>query len=386
MMKHLQDVGNLKDRRVLVRLDWNVPLGADGAVDASEDSRIEASLQTLRHLRDSGAKTIVISHIGRNPKASLLPVVRYVESLIPVRFVATWDREMIAAAVAAMSAGDILVLENLRQQPGEEDNSESFASYLSSLADMYVNDAFAVCHREHASLVAVTEFLSAYAGFWLQKEIANLTKIIQAPEHPFLFILGGAKFDTKISLIRKFEGLADDIFIGGALANNFIKRLGMEVGRSVVDDEADTTEFFHKDHISIPFDVIVKPSKKSVPLASVQKDDSIVDIGTETLAELKSKIAAAKTILWNGPLGLYEEGFDGASKDMLQAIVASGAFSVIGGGDTVKLVKDLDLEQSLSFVSTGGGAMLAFLAGETLPGIAALEQEISTDEARVRGV
>lgn len=381
MIKNLQEVKNLKDRRVLVRVDWNLPIGSDTLVDASEASRIEASLETIRHLQGSGAKTIIMSHIGRDPKASLHPVATYLSSILPVRFVGTWERDLVVGAVSDMSSGDVLLLENLRQEAGEEKNDEEFAGFLSTLADMYVNEAFAVSHRAHASLVRITEYLPAYAGFWLQKEIANLTKIKDAPDHPFLFILGGAKFDTKIDLIRKFEGVADDIFIGGALANNFIKRLDMQIGKSLVDDSADTTEFFHKDSISIPFDVVVKPGSRSVPLAGVGKEDTIVDIGPETLTELILKINKAKTILWNGPLGLYEEGFDGASKAMLQAVAASGAFSVIGGGDTVKLVKDLELESALSFVSTGGGAMLSFLGGEILPGIQALDQnkEISTD-------
>lgn len=380
MIKHLQEVKNLKDRTVLVRVDWNVPIGADGIVDETEAFRIEKSLKTITFLRDSGAKTVIISHIGREHDASLMPVARYVENLVPLRFIATWDREAVAGAVANMSSGDIVLLENLRQDPGEEENDERFASFLSTLADMYVNDAFAVCHRTHASVAAITQYLPAYAGLCLQEEIANLGTVMRSPEQPFLFILGGAKFETKIALIRKFESIASDIFIGGALANNFFKRIGMEIGISLVDESADTTEFFSKDHISIPFDVVVKPSRMSVPLAAIQKTDMIVDIGRETLAELKQKIAAAKTILWNGPLGLYEEGFDASSREILEAIGASGAFSVIGGGDTVKLVMDMKLEGKISFISTGGGAMLAYLGNDPLPGLVALEQvgEIST--------
>lgn len=375
MIKNLQEVKNLKDRRVLVRVDWNVPVGDDGRVDETESFRVTKSLETINYLRNSGAKTVIMSHIGRDKKDSLYPVAEYAKNLLPLRFIATWDHEAITGAVDAMSSGDILLLENLRQNPGEEENDEKFASFLSTLGDMYVNEAFAVSHREHASLSAITQYLPAYAGLWLQKEISNLQKVMTAPERPFLFILGGAKFDTKISLIRKFEGVADDIFIGGALANNFFKRLGMEIGRSLVDDSADTTEFFHKDHVSIPFDVIVKPENKSVELPSIQKSDTIVDIGDETLVELKKKIAGAKTILWNGPLGLYEEGYDGASKAILEAIGESGAFSVIGGGDTVKLVMELGLEDKLSFVSTGGGAMLDFLGTGTLLALEALNQE-----------
>lgn len=382
MIKNLQEVLNLKDRRVLVRVDFNVPIGKDGLVDATEAFRIDKSLETIRHLSGMGAKTILISHIGRDKKETLYPVAQYLKNILPVRFIATWEHEAIKGAISNMSAGDIILLENLRQNPGEEENDPKFASFLSTLADMYVNDAFAVSHRAHASVVGVTEYMTAYAGLWLQKEVSNLTRILHEPAHPFLFILGGAKFDTKISLIRKFEGIADEIFIGGALANNFFKRLGMEIGKSLVDDTVDTTEFFHKDHISVPFDVVVKPGNRNLELPAIGKDDTIVDIGTETLAELQKKIWDAKTILWNGPLGLYEEGFDSSSKEILKTIGDSKAFSIIGGGDTVKLVQDLDLVDKLSFVSTGGGAMLEFLGGETLPGIKALDQmgEISTDE------
>ncbi len=380
MIKNLQEVKNLKDRRVLLRVDFNVPLGEDGAVDQSESFRIIKSLETIKYLRDSGAKTVIISHIGRKKDESLYPVAQYLQNLLPVRFIATWDHEAVVAATENMSAGDVILLENLRQNSGEEDNDEKFAGFLSTLVDMYVNDAFAVCHREHASVSKITEYLQAYAGFGLQKEIANLSKVMNEPAHPFLFIMGGAKFDTKIDLIRKFEGVADEIFIGGALANNFFKRLGMETGKSLIDESVDTTEFFHKDHISVPFDVVVKPGNRNVILAEVSKEDSIVDIGNETLAELQKKIANAKTVLWNGPLGLYEEGYDKASKEILKTIAGSDVFSVIGGGDTVKLVMDLQIEEKLSFVSCGGGAMLEFLAGGDMPGIKALEEqgEIST--------
>jgi phosphoglycerate kinase len=219
----------------------------------------------------------------------------------------------------------------------------------------------------------VPEYLESYAGFWLQKEIENLSKVLKEPAKPFLFILGGAKFETKIDLIKKFSIIADEVFIGGALANNFFQMIVFKVGKYLIDKKADVREFFNKDNIKIPFDVVVK-SGGAKGLGEVSDDDMIVDAGPNTLAELKKIIPTFATILWNGPLGLYEEGFDVASKEILKAIAETNSFSVIGGGDTVELVKDLRLEDKISFISTGGGAMLEFLIKGTLPGIEALEQ------------
>lgn len=373
MIKNIREVTNLKERKVLVRVDFNVTLGKNATVDESEDWRIQKSLETLKYLQIAGAKTIVVSHIGRDKHETLKPVAEYLQKFMKVNFVPTWDHDTIRAIVADMMPGDVILLENLRQNDGEEANDEKFASFLASLADMYVNDAFAVSHRAHASIVGVPDYLQAYAGFWLQKEIANLGKAIEKPEHPFLFILGGAKFDTKIALIRKFETIADQIFIGGALANNFFQTIGLHVGKSLVDKDAKVAEFFNKDNIKIPFDVVVKGGEvKELP--NINEEDVIVDAGPNTLAELVKIIPTFKTILWNGPLGLYEEGYDNSSKEILKAIAESGAFSVIGGGDTVNLVKEMGLQDKISFVSTGGGAMLEFLAKGTLPGIQALEQ------------
>ncbi len=373
MIKNIQTVLNLKDRRVLVRVDWNVPLGKDGVIDTTEDMRIEKSLETLRYLMAAGARVIVISHIGRDRKDSLKPVADYVGKLLPIRFIPTLERDAVRSLTAALQPGEIVLLENLRQDPGEESNDESFASFLASLADMYVNEAFSVSHRSHASIVGIPQYLESYAGFWLQKEIEHLSHVITKPARPFLFILGGAKFDTKIDLIKKFGDIADQIFIGGALANNFFKTIGFNIGKSLVDPEAHVTPFFHKENIKIPFDVIVR-GRGPQELSTIKDDDVIVDIGPNTLDELVTIIPTYKTILWNGPLGIYEDGFDVGSKKIIEAIASSGSFSVIGGGDTVELVQALHLSEKISFLSTGGGAMLEFLSTGTLPGIAALDQ------------
>ncbi len=374
-MKKIQQVLNLKGRTALVRCDYNVPIGLDGVVDASEASRIDKSLETIRHLQKAGAKTILISHIGRDPKESLRPVADYLKKLIPVEFVPTLDEYEVPSIISNMQEGQTILLENLRQNPGEEGGDPKFAEWLASLADLYVNEAFSVCHRRHASIVGVPMYLQAYAGFWLQKEIENLDKVMNGFDRPFLFILGGAKFDTKLPLIKKFETIADEILIGGALANNFFKTIGFKVGKSLVDKDASVAQFFNKDHIKIPFDVVVKEGAKE--LANIEADDMIVDLGPKTLEEWKNSIGKSKTILWNGPLGLYEEGFDVASKELIQAVADSGAFSVIGGGDTVKLVEDMLLTDKISFISTGGGAMLEYLIKGTLPGIQMLENQES---------
>jgi phosphoglycerate kinase len=372
-MKGIQNVLNLKERKVLVRVDFNVSLGENGTVDANEDWRIQKSLETLTHLQKAGAKVIIVSHIGRDKHESLKPVAEYLQQFLKVNFVPTWHHDTIRAIVLDMAPGDVIMLENLRHESGEEENSEEFGNFLASLADMYVNEAFAVSHRAHASIVGVPQYLQAYSGFWFQKEVENLSKAIKNPERPFLFILGGAKFDTKIDLIKKFETVADSIFIGGALANNFFKAIGFHIGKSLVDEKAHVAEFFNKENIKIPFDVIVKGgAAKEMP--ALTDEDMIVDIGPNTLEELKKNIPTFKTILWNGPLGLYEEGYDTSSKEILKAIAESGAFSVVGGGDTVNLVKELNLQDKISFVSTGGGAMLEFLAKGTLVGIESLNQ------------
>lgn len=370
-MRLLQEVKNIKERHVLVRVDFNVPLGEDKTVGEDENWRILKSLETINYLKGEGAKVILISHIGRDKKETLKPVAEYLQQFVPVKFIPTLDPDDVTGIVANMEIGEVVLLENLRQNSGEEKNDQKFCEFLVSLADMYVNEAFPVSHRAHASIVGIPLYLPSYAGLWFQKEVENLSKFLQKPESPFLFILGGSKFDTKIKLIKKFETIADHIFIGGALANNFFKKIGFEVGKSLVDKEAEVGEFFNREDISIPFDVTVKPGVTK-DFAELKKSDMIVDIGPNTLEELKNKIQGAKTVLWNGPLGLYEEGYDHSSREILQTISTGKAFSVVGGGDTVKLVEELKLQDKISFVSTGGGAMLQFLADGTLPGIEAL--------------
>ncbi|MEZ4210727.1 MAG: phosphoglycerate kinase [Candidatus Paceibacterota bacterium] len=369
-MRSILEIKNLRGRTALVRVDFNVPIGPDGTVGENEGTRIEKALDTIKHLSTMGAKVVLISHIGRDPKESLAPVAEYLKKFIAVTFVPVLYGEEVLGIAENLSEGQIILLENLRSNEGEEKNTEEFAAYLASLADLYVNEAFSVSHREHASVVGVTKFLPSYAGIWFQKEVESLKKMDE-PEKPFLFILGGAKFETKVPLIEKFSKIADNIFIGGALANNFMKKIGFETGKSLLDESVNVAKFFDRPNIKIPFDVIVKTGEAKSP-NSLSKEDIIVDMGPETLEDLKETIKGAKTILWNGPLGLYEEGFDLSSREILKTISEMNVFSVVGGGDTVALVKKTGLEKSISFISTGGGAMLDFLSSGTLPGIEAL--------------
>ena len=372
-MKFIQEIKNLKGRTALVRVDFNVPVDASGVVGDNEDFRIQKSLETINYLRGAGAKIILISHIGRDKNATLKPVAERLNKFIPVKFIPELFNDDIHGIAENLLEGEVLMLENLRSHEGEEKNTEEFSAYLASLADFYVNEAFSVSHRYHASIVGVTKFLPSYLGVWFQKEIHNLDKIIN-PEKPFLFILGGAKFETKVPLIERFSKIADSIFIGGALANNFMKKIGFETGKSLLDESIDVSTFFNKENIKIPFDVIVKTGEVKSP-NGLSKEDVIVDMGPDTLEDVKNSIKNAKTILWNGPLGLYEEGFDKSSKEILKTISETEVFSVVGGGDTVKLVNEMGLTEKITFVSTGGGAMLDYLSNGTLPGLDAVNQQ-----------
>jgi len=376
-MKSIKKHKKLENLKVLLRTDFNVPLGSDGKVSKDEATRIEKSLETINFLRKNKAKVIIISHIGRDQKDSLKPVAEYLAKKIKIRFIEGHTQDFVHEVIDTMKAGDVVMLENLRQDIGETENSSAFARGLSRLADVYVNDAFAVCHRRHASIVGIPKFLESYSGFQLDSEISHLAKIATNPKKPFLFILGGAKFETKLPLIKKFIKIADYVFVGGALQNNFFKAKGLEVGKSLVDDKRYNLGGLVKtDKILLPRDVVVTNAgkTKTVLVDNVGLKDTIVDIGPETINDLSQVIAQSKTILWNGPLGLYEKGFDESTKKIAKQIAKSKSLSIIGGGDTVVTIQELKLENKIDFVSTGGGAMLEFLQKGKLPGITALEK------------
>lgn len=373
-MKTLKDIEVLEGVKVLLRADFNVPI-KDGAV--ADDFRIRMALPTVQFLTSKGAKVILISHLesadGTNP--TLKPIAESLSKLgVQVSFVENF-KSAFQVLENEVQNGQCLLLENLRFFEEEKNDDNTFAQELASLADIYVNDAFSVSHRRHASIVSVPKHLPSYAGLQLEKEITNLSKAFN-PSHPFIFILGGAKFDTKLPLIERFMKTADTIFIGGALANDALKAKGKPVGISKVSDgTVDISHIVAGQNIMIPADVIVQDHSMKV-VDAVASGDRILDAGEQTISDLKEKISSAQFILWNGPLGLYENGYQKATLALAQIVAEAtsrGAQSIVGGGDTLAAIESLGLMDKFTFVSTGGGAMLDFLAQGTLPGIDALK-------------
>jgi phosphoglycerate kinase len=365
---NIQDIADLRGKKVLLRLDLNVPIKDDAVLD---DFRIKASMPTLKYLQEKGAKIIILSHIGEKGIESLRPVADYLKiKLLPLSFDPSLRSE-----IDSILDGQSVILENLRKDGREVLNDEEFARELAELGDIYINDAFSVSHRKHASIISLPKLLPRYAGFLMQSEVGNLSKAFN-PLHPFLFILGGAKFETKISLVKKFVGIADQIFIGGALANTIFKKQGYEVGISLVDHNGMDLDFILNDSkFMIPTDVTVLGSSGKIIKKpdQVLQDENILDIGSESLDMLKQAIDEAKFILWNGPMGNFEKGFRNITEDLAIHISRSSAKTIVGGGDTLASIQDLGIIDKFTFVSSGGGAMLDFLANGTLPGIEALK-------------
>ena len=378
-MKYLskQNLADFHGKRVLLRLDLNVPLDSEGRVADTDADRVRKSLPTIEFLKNAGAKIIIISHLGRDPKETLQPVAQYLDELTTVGFVPELFGDRAHGMLAHLGMGHAIVLENLRSLPGEEANDSEFAKKLAAMADVYVNDAFAVSHRAHASLVGVPALLPHFAGLQMEQEIENLSKSF-SPDHPAVLVLGGAKFETKLPVIQKFLGIVDHIIIGGALANNFYQSKGYDVGKSLIDATADVKSLVNNPKIFIPEQVVAENDQGSQDkdAHSVSGTDKIVDIsksGIETAAELFS---GAKFILWNGPMGNYENGFIQGSvavANLISDATKNGAISIVGGGDSVALIQQQGLEKDFTFLSTGGGAMLEYLANGTLPGIEALK-------------
>ena len=359
-MRSVRQIKNIQGKTVLLRVDFNVPI-KDGQV--LDDFRIRAALPTINFLIKKHAKIILITHLGKDGTDSLTPVI---------------DRFF---AISKIPKDKVTFFENVRKFPGETENDLVFAKNLSTMGDIYVNDAFSVSHREHASIVSLPKLMPSYAGFQLEEEVKNLSRAFHKPKHPFLFILGGAKFSTKMPLIKKYLKLADQVFIGGALANDFLKAEDDEVGKSLVDDtNYGINQILKNKKLILPVDVVVRSGYKLIDkkVNEVEKDEIILDIGSQTIENLKLLIKKSKLILWNGPLGKYEDGGDVATKEVLKLVVGSKAESIIGGGDLVSVFSLLKKPRSYKlkpnlFVSTGGGATLDFLANGTLPGIKALE-------------
>ena len=354
-MKSITQAKIKKGTYVLLRADLNVPL-VEGKV--RDDFRISKIIPTLEYLQKKGARTIIISHLGE-------------KKIKGVKFVSAIFGEEVLIAREKMQAGDILILENLRTDIGEKSNDSLFAKTLAGMAEIFVSDAFSASHRKHASIVGIPKYLPSYAGLQLFEEVKNLSRILK-PKLPFVFILGGAKISTKLPLLKNYKDKADTLFVGGAVANDFFRAKGFEVGTSLVDDTLVPKNILSAKSLFIPIDIItdsgvVKLSEK------VSKRDRILDAGPATVAVMAEKIKKAKLVLMNGPLGDYEHGFAGGTVAILKAMAESQALSIVGGGDSVATVNKMKLEKKLTFVSTGGGAMLEYLAKGTLPGIQALK-------------
>ena len=373
-MKRITDIPreNLRGLRVLVRSELNVPIGNS---HVRNDFRIRKAIQTISYLRERGAKVIVCAHVGREPNESLEPIARVLKPLIPHVFI----RDIVGAetkvAVSAMAEGDVLLLENLRQHPGEAANDPEFARALAGLADVYVNDAFSVSHRDHASITGVPTHIPGYAGILFAEEYEHLSAALN-PVSPSVVLVGGAKFETKEPLIRKLLDIYDAVFIGGAIANDLLKVSGLPVGRSVISTGSPAADVVKHPRLVIPSDVTVENEAHQAHVkkaADVAGGDKIVDIGPDSFAELARLIREAKFVLWNGPTGLYEDGYVEWTEAVAQAIAGSSAYTVVGGGDTIATIAELGIEQKYTFLSTAGGALLEFLTKGTLPGIEALK-------------
>ncbi|MCQ9205464.1 MAG: phosphoglycerate kinase [Omnitrophica bacterium] len=388
--KSIEDI-DFKNKRVLMRVDFNVPL--DKELNITDDNRIRAALESIIYILEQGAKLILMSHLGR-PKGerreelSLNPVAVRLSELLakPVKMLDDCIGEKTNNAVSKLSAGEIVLLENLRFHKEEEKNDPEFAKRLASLGDIFVNDAFGTAHRAHASTQGVTKYLESVSGFLVQKEIEYFQKVLTKPEKPFIFILGGAKVADKIPVIENMLDKADCILIGGAMAYTFIKVKGVSVGSSRLEEKSFeiVSKILAKAkntgiQIILPIDHVVTDNIETASSVKITDSEVIpenwigVDIGPKTRELFADKIKEAKTVVWNGPVGIFEnDKFSQGSKAIAQAIAESEAISVIGGGDTAAAVAKFSLAGKMSHISTGGGAALEYLEGKTLPGVAAL--------------
>jgi phosphoglycerate kinase len=386
--KTLRDV-DVKGCRALVRVDFNVPL-EDGAV--GDDTRIRAALPTIHHLIDGGAKTILCSHLGRpkgkpDPKYSLAPVATRLGELLgrPVRFAPDCVGPAIEALVAAMKPGDVVLLENLRFHAEEEKNDPAFARALAALADLYVDDAFGSAHRAHASTAGVAAHLPAVAGFLMERELDFLGRALADPARPFVAILGGAKVSDKIAVIENLLGKVDALLVGGGMANTFLKAQGREIGKSLVEnDKVAVAEKLLREagtKLVLPVDAVVgdrfdaAAERRTVDVANVPPGWLILDMGPKTIAAFTDRLRGAKTVIWNGPMGVFEmEPFAAGTFAVARALAGlAGSTTIIGGGDSAAAVEQAGVAEKITHVSTGGGASLEFLEGKELPGVAVLQ-------------
>ena len=387
--KSIKDL-NVQGKKVLVRVDFNVPL-KDGQV--SDDTRIQAALPTINYLLENGAALILCSHLGRpkgeaKPEFSLKPVAAYLDNLIEadVKFAEDCLGTSAKEAAAALKPGQVLVLENTRYYAGEKKNDPEMAKTLASYADLFVNDAFGTAHRAHASTVGVASYLPAVAGFLLEKEIEYLGNAVAEPTRPFVAILGGAKVSDKIEVIKNLLTKADKVLIGGGMANTFFKAQGYTMGSSLVEEDAlDTAKELLAtggDKLCLPVDMVIADkfaadaNTKTLPIGDVEEGWSILDVGPETVKEFSAMVASAGTVVWNGPMGVFEMApFAKGTFGLAEAVANSSATTIVGGGDSVAAVKQSGLADKITHISTGGGASLEMLEGKMLPGLAALNDK-----------
>ena len=385
----------LKDKRVIIRADFNVPLDETGHI--TDDTRIRGTLPTINYAVDEGAKVILCSHLdrpkGRDPHLSLAPVARRLQRLLgkDVMFAEDCIGPSTASLVAKMKPGDVLLLENLRYHEGEEANDEQFAKALASLGDVYINDAFGAAHRNHASVTGITKFLpDAGAGFLMRKEIEYLEGAVANPMRPFVAILGGAKVSGKIGVIENLGKKVDKVIIGGGMAFTYLKALGLEVGNSLVEDGMLKFAKEIYEHalgrgvkFYLPVDFVVAATMspaaetKIVPAQEIPTGWYGLDIGPASVKLFTEALGNAKTILWNGPMGIFErDAYSRGTMAVAHAVADAYALTIVGGADTALAVHRAGVSESMSFISTGGGAALELLEGKELPGIAALPNQL----------
>ncbi|MBU0482995.1 MAG: phosphoglycerate kinase [Proteobacteria bacterium] len=391
-MKNIKDL-DIKGKKILIRVDFNVPLDEHGNI--TDDIRIRGVLPTLNHALDEDAKIIICSHMGRpkgerNPKFSMAPAAKRLSRLISKKVPLAPDciGDEVKAMIDQMAPGDVIMLENLRFHPEEQANDPEFSKKLASLADIYINDAFAVAHRAHASVVGVTNFIKqCAAGFLLQKEMDYFHRSVSDPMRPLLAIIGGAKVSSKLGALRNLLDRVDKMIIGGAMANTFLKSMGYEVGTSRVEDDLlDTARELiekavnQKVKLYLPVDCIVadkfdaRAENKRVTVQEVPENWMILDIGPATTMLFSEALESARTIIWNGPMGAFEmDAYSRGTMAMVQNVARSHALTIVGGGDTDVAVHRAGESNNISYISTGGGAFLMLMEGKKLPGVTALE-------------
>ena len=379
---------NVKNKRVLVRVDFNVPL--DEKQGITDDTRIVAALPTIRYLLDQGAAVILMSHLGRpkgkpTPEFSLAPAAARLSELLgqPVRLAPDCVGPQVEQIAAALKPGEVLLLENLRFHAEEEKNDPAFAQQLAKLGELYVNDAFGAAHRAHASTEGVAHYLPAAAGFLMEKELDFLGKALESPERPFVAILGGAKISDKIAVIDNLLGKVDKLLIGGGMANTFLKAKGLNIGESLVEESSleNARNLMARggDKLLLPVDAVVadrfdnQAQSQVVSVDKVPAGWRILDIGPASVALFKQVLAPAKTVIWNGPMGVFEfPQFAKGTFALAEELAHLKATTIIGGGDSAAAVEKSGLADQMTHISTGGGASLEFLEGRVLPGVAAL--------------